>query len=59
MTNGGPAGSSRILTSYMIEYIYSNDYGMGSAFGVIIMVILSVYTLIYLRFTKFEDMGDY
>lgn len=59
MTNGGPAGSSRILTSYMIEYIYTNDYGMGSAFGVIIMVILSVYTLIYLRFTKFEDMGDY
>lgn len=59
MTNGGPAGSSRILTSYMIEYIYSNDYGMGSAFGVIIMAILSIYTLIYLRFTKFENMGDY
>lgn len=59
MTNGGPAGSSRILTSYMIEYVYSNDYGMGSAFGVIIMVLLSVYTLIYLRFTKFEDLGDY
>lgn len=59
MTNGGPAGSSRILTSYMIEYIYSNDYGMGSAFGVIIMLILSLYTFVYLRLTKFEDMGDY
>ena len=43
----------------MIEYIYSNDYGMGSAFGVIIMLILSLYTFVYLRLTKFEDMGDY
>lgn len=59
MTNGGPAGSSRILTSIMIEYVYSNDFGMASAFGVIIIILLSAYTLFYLRFTKFEDLGDY
>lgn len=58
MTNGGPAGSSRIITSYMMEKIQALDYGMGAAVGVVVMIILIIFTLLYLALTKFEDMGD-
>ncbi len=58
MTDGGPGGSTHIITSYMLEQINSLDYGMGSAVGVVVMLLLSVYTIFYLSLTKFEDTGD-
>lgn len=58
MTNGGPGGSTHILTSFMMEKVRGLDYGMGSAIGVIVMLILSIYTIGYLLLTRFEEMGD-
>lgn len=38
MTQGGPAGSSHIASSYiMTEVVKGNDYGLVSAAGVIFM----------------------
>jgi multiple sugar transport system permease protein len=59
MTGGGPAGSSHIISTLMIEKTMSLDYGMASAIGVVIMVILTLYTVIYLTVSKFEELGDY
>ena len=58
MTNGGPGGSSHIITSYMMETIKSLDYGKGSAIGVVVILILSIYTIFYLCVTKFDEMGE-
>lgn len=58
MTNGGPAGTSRIITSFMMEKIQALNYGSGAAVGVVVMIILIIFTLLYLALTKFEDMGD-
>jgi multiple sugar transport system permease protein len=50
MTNGGPANSTNILATQMINKIYKNyDYGQGSAIGVMITIILLVYAVIYLK----------
>jgi len=59
MTGGGPAGSSHIITTYMIEKTMSLDYGLASAIGLINILILSVYTLTYMHFSRFENMGDF
>ncbi len=58
MTNGGPGGSSHIITSYMMETIKSLNYGKGSAIGVIVILMLSIYTIFYLCITKFDEMED-
>ena len=53
MTNGGPVNSTHILGTMMINKVYKEfDYGQGSAYGVIIMVLLLTYAVIYLRVTK-------
>ena len=60
MTQGGPANSSHILSTYMMDFIMTaQDYGRASAVGVIIMVILASYTCFYLGMTKFEESGDF
>jgi multiple sugar transport system permease protein len=60
MTNGGPAGSTHILSSLMLDkIIYGRDYGYASAIGVIMMVMLLLYTLFYLAVTKSEKAGDF
>ena len=53
MTNGGPAGSTQILTSYMYTLITGLDYGKASAVGVVCVLILIIYAVIYLRISKF------
>lgn len=58
MTGGGPAGSSHIITTYMIEKTMSLDYGLASAIGLVNILILTVYTLTYMHFSKFENVGD-
>ncbi len=58
MTAGAPAGSSHIITSYMMEKIRGMDYGMGSAIGLICIVFLSVYTVVYLKCTHFSRSSE-
>lgn len=56
MTNGGPAGSTEIMTSYMYNQItVGMDYGKASAVGVICLLVMIVYTVLYLNVTKFTS----
>lgn len=60
MTNGGPAGSTHILTTYMLDKtIYGQDYGQAAATAVIILIALALFSIIYLLATKFEKAGDF
>ena len=56
MTGGGPSNSTNILATQMINKILKfYDYGQGSAFGVVIMVLLFTYALLYLRLTSGKE----
>jgi multiple sugar transport system permease protein len=60
MTNGGPAGSTHILSSLMLDkIIYGRDYGSASAIGVIMIILLMLYTLFYLAITRSEKVGEF
>jgi multiple sugar transport system permease protein len=60
LTNGGPAGSTHILSSLMLDkIIYAGDYGAASAIGIIMIVILLLYTIFFLSVTKAEKAGDF
>uniref|UniRef100_A0A832I8G8 Sugar ABC transporter permease n=1 Tax=Pseudothermotoga hypogea TaxID=57487 RepID=A0A832I8G8_9THEM len=55
MTNGGPAGSSHILSTLLISKVYNEyNYGVASAIGVIIMLILATYAYVYLKINRSE-----
>lgn len=55
MTQGGPAGSSNIITSYMMQLVQSLDYGLASAVGVLCILFLAVFAGIYLTVTKYTN----
>lgn len=60
MTNGGPAGSTHILSTYMLEkVVYDQNYGQASAIGIVIMVLLLFFTIFYLLATKLNKAGDF
>jgi multiple sugar transport system permease protein len=53
MTGGGPVNRTNILATQMINKVFKEyDYGQGSAIGVIIMVLLFAYAIMYLRITE-------
>lgn len=54
MTNGGPVRRTLTLPIYMYqESIESGQYGYGAALTVILFIILSFYTFIYLKANNF------
>ena len=56
MTNGGPVNKTNILATQMINKVFKQyDYGQGSAIGIMIMIILFVYSVFYL---KIVNKGD-
>ena len=55
MTGGGPAGSTQILTSKMYYQVMQGDYGRSSALGIICTLLMVLYTLFYLRVTRFAE----
>ncbi|MFD1773354.1 carbohydrate ABC transporter permease [Paenibacillus rhizophilus] len=60
MTNGGPANSTHILSTFMLDKIvFGGDYGLAGAIGVISIVLLLLYTLFYLFATKASKAGDF
>jgi multiple sugar transport system permease protein len=60
LTNGGPAGSTHILSSLMLDKIINGgDYGAASAIGIIMIVILLLYTIFFLSVTKAEKAGEF
>jgi multiple sugar transport system permease protein len=60
LTNGGPAGSTHILSTFMLEkIIYGQNYGQAAAVGVIMIFILIFFSIFYLLATKFNKAGDF
>lgn len=60
VTEGGPANYSQTLPSYMYSQAFSSyDFGLAGAFGVLLMVVLSVYALIFLKITQYDKAGDF
>lgn len=55
MTKGGPSGSTEIITTLMLKYIDSYDYGMASATGVVCVVILTVFAAVYVSRLNLSD----
>lgn len=58
MTSGGPAGSSHIVTSYMMQLVQSLDYGLASAVGVLSILFLAIFAAIYLAVTNRVNSED-
>ena len=48
MTAGGPAGRTHIVTTWMIEFTQQGSYGLASAIGLVVMVVLFVFCAFYL-----------
>ncbi|MDR6123106.1 multiple sugar transport system permease protein [Bacillus sp. SLBN-46] len=60
MTNGGPANTSHNLPSYIFSTVfYTMDFGQASAAGVIMIILLVIYSVIFLKVTKFDKAGDF
>ncbi|MDN4478835.1 sugar ABC transporter permease [Demequina sp. SYSU T00039] len=56
MTNGGPAGSSHTMATYMIQQGFErSQFGYGSAVAVILFAISFVAALVYIRFVLRSD----
>ena len=51
MTNGGPGRATQVLCMYIYDYAFqrNNTLGIGSAAGVVLMIILMIITLIDFR----------
>lgn len=60
ITDGGPANTSQTLPAYMYSKAFgSYDFGFAAALGVILMIILGLYALIFLKATKYDKAGDF
>ena len=60
ITDGGPANSSQTLPAYMYSKAFgSDDFGFAAALGVMLMIILGLYALIFLKVTKYDKAGDF
>lgn len=57
MTRGGPANSTNILATHLINKVYQfYDYGQGAALGLMIMGILFIYALFYLKISASKEV---
>ena len=57
VTQGGPA---KTLPSYMYTKAFSGyDFGLAGAFGVLLMVILGVYAVLFLKLSNYDKAGDF
>ena len=60
VTGGGPANYSQTLPSYMYTKAFSSyDFGLASALGLLLIVVLGLYSVFFLRFTKYNKAGDF
>lgn len=57
MTAGGPANQTHIFTSWMIQTTQRGDYGLASAMGLMVVVVLGCFAAFYLMATK-EKEGE-
>lgn len=60
ITNGGPANTSQTLPSFMYTRAFASyDFGLAAALGIILMLVLAVYSVIFLRITNYNKAGDF
>ena len=60
VTGGGPANYSQTLPSYMYTKAFSGyDFGLAGAFGVLLMVILGIYAVLFLKLSNYDKAGDF
>ena len=60
VTQGGPANYSQTLPSHMYTKAFSGyDFGLAGAFGVLLMVILGVYAVLFLKLSNYDKAGDF
>jgi multiple sugar transport system permease protein len=56
LTGGGPASSTTTLPLYVAQTaIHDRDFGYGSALTVVAFLILTLFSLVYLRITKSKE----
>lgn len=59
MTNGGPINASQTISSYLFQLAYTkHDYSLVCSISVLIMLVLLVYTVVYLKISNFEEAGE-
>lgn len=59
MTKGGPIGTTQTLVYFIYQRAFENlDLGIASAAGIILMVILLVFSLIQLKLTGFGETAE-
>lgn len=60
MTYGGPANTSNTLSSYMFLKAYSSlNFGQASALGILFMLILITFALVFMKLTQYDKAGDF
>ena len=53
MTSGGPANATQITSTYTLVTAYTNlDFGYAATLSVVLLVIMLVFTTLYLRVTR-------
>jgi len=59
MTSGGPANATQITSTYTLLQAYSSlDFGYAGALSVVLLLVMLVFTALYLRVTKgVEETG--
>ncbi len=59
LTSGGPNQQTHILSSWLVQKItYDQDWGGGSALGLLMLAILFVFTVFYLMATRMEESEE-
>lgn len=60
LTNGGPANSSQTLLSYMYNKAFSGyDFGFASAIGILVIVCLTLFAVVFMKLTNYREAGDF
>ena len=60
ITEGGPANYSQTLQSYIYTKAFSSyDFGLAGAFGVILIILLSIFAVVMLKVTQYDKAGDF
>ena len=60
ITGGGPVNYSQTLPSYMYSKAFASyDFGLASAFGVLLIVILGIYAVLFLKLSNYDKAGDF
>lgn len=55
ITGGGPGGATTSLSLYAYRHFVSGDFGYGSAISILLFLVALVFSLLYLRISRFRE----